>query len=66
MEPELTTFEQKLGQLVELCDRLRSDNRRLCEELAASREETRQVRQRIDGATTQLEKLLERIPDQMP
>jgi cell division protein ZapB len=66
METELTVFERKLGELVDLCHRLRVDNQRLRKELAASRDEASQFRERIDGATAQLEKLIERMPDQVP
>ncbi len=63
MEKEFDAFEQKLGQLLELCDRLRSDNQRLRQELASSLDEARRCRERIDGARTRLERLIEQTPD---
>lgn len=66
MDRELKAFEHKLGQLLELCRQLRSDNQRLRQELASSVEDARRCRERIDGARTQLEKLIEQIPDQTP
>ena len=66
METELSAFERKLVQLVDLCHRLRSDNKRLRQELASSQDEVRQFRERIEGARAQLEKLMDRIPDQIP
>jgi len=66
MEKELKAFEQKLGQLLELCSRLRSDNQRLREELASSLDEALRRREQIDGARVRLEKLIEQIPDQKP
>jgi cell division protein ZapB len=66
METELSAFERKLVQLVDLCRRLRSDNKRLRQELASSQDEVRQFRERIEGARAQIEKLMDRIPDQIP
>ena len=66
MEKELKAFEQKLGQLLELCSSLRSDNQRLREELASSLDEALRRREQIDGARVRLEKLIEQIPDQKP
>jgi cell division protein ZapB len=65
MDTELATFENKLLQLVEVCRRLRSDNQRLREELAESRNELRQFQERMEGARARLERLVEQIPDEM-
>ena len=64
MDTELGIFEKKLLRLVEVCQRLRSDNQRLRQELSESRNEVRQFQERIEGARARLEKLVEQIPDQ--
>jgi cell division protein ZapB len=66
MDTELSTFEKKLMQLVEVCHRLRSDNHRLRQELTESRNEVRKFQERLEGARARLEKLVEQIPDQTP
>ncbi len=66
MDTELGDFERKVLRLVELCQQLRSDNRRLRQELIESRNEVRRYQERIEGARTRLEKLVEQIPDQAP
>jgi cell division protein ZapB len=66
MERELHEFEQRLGQLLELCGRLRTENQRLREELASSLDEARRRREQIESARTRLEQLIEQIPDQSP
>ncbi len=66
MDTELGTFEKKLMQLVETCQRLRSDNQRLRQELTESQNEVRKFQERLEGARTRLEKLVEQIPDQTP
>lgn len=64
MEAELKAFEQKVSQLVELCHRLRSENLRLRQELATAGDESRELKNRIEGARTRLEQLVDQIPDQ--
>jgi cell division protein ZapB len=66
MDTELETFEKKLMQLVETCQRLRSDNQRLRQELTESQNEVRKFQERLEGARARLEKLVEQIPDQTP
>lgn len=66
MEEQLSTFERSLTHLVDLCRRLRSDNQRLQDALAASQDEARRLRERCERAGTQLEKLIERMPDHIP
>lgn len=64
MDTQLSAFEKKLQQLLEVCHRLRSDNARLRRELDESRSEVRQFQERIEGARARLEKLVEQMPDQ--
>jgi cell division protein ZapB len=66
MDTELDAFERKLLQLVEACHGLRAENRRLRDELAESRNELRQFQERLEGARSRLERLVEQLPDEMP
>jgi cell division protein ZapB len=57
MDADLKSLEQKLGQFVELCERLRADNQQLRQQLAAANE-------KIGSATSRLENLLHQIPEE--
>ena len=57
MDADLKSLEQKLGQFVELCERLRADNQQLRQQLASAIE-------KIGSATSRLENLLQQIPEE--
>lgn len=63
MEEELNSLEQKINQLAELCQHLRVDNQKLRQQLAAAIAENRTLHDKIGGARTRLEALLERVPE---
>jgi cell division protein ZapB len=63
MEEELDSLEQKINQLAELCQQLRADNQKLRQQLAASLAQSRALHEKIGGARTRLEALLERVPE---
>lgn len=63
MDAELKSLEQKLVQLVETCQRLRSDNNRLRQDLAASTSENRRLHEKITLAMSRLEEMLAQIPE---
>lgn len=62
MESELKSLEAKLGQFVELCQRLRADNQQLRQELATAVDQSRRLAEKINAATSRLETLLTHIP----
>jgi len=64
METELNSLEQKLGQVVELCHRLRTDNQELRQQLASALTENKQLAEKIDTAGERLESLLQRLPEE--
>lgn len=64
MEAELKSLEQKINQFVEVCQRLRADNQQLRQQLASALNESKQLRDKIDGATARLEHLLTQIPEE--
>ena len=63
MEAELKSLEGKISQCVELCQRLRLDNQQLRQQLASVVNQNRQLEEKIGGATSRLENLLNQIPE---
>jgi len=63
METELKTLEEKIGQFVALCRRLRTDNRQLRQQLASAISNNKQLNDKIGSAKNDLESLLAQIPE---
>jgi len=63
MEAELKSLEQKINQCVDLCQRLRVDNQQLRQQLASVLSQVHHLEEKIGGATTRLESLLNQIPE---
>jgi cell division protein ZapB len=63
MEADLKALEERIGQLVELTQRLRSDNRGLRQELAQAVNDNKRLGEKVDAAKARLEALLERLPE---
>jgi len=63
MDAELTALEEKIRQTIQLCQRLRDENRGLRQQLAALQGDKKQLADKIDGARTRLETLLKQIPE---
>ena len=63
MEAELTALEEKIRQAVQLCQRLRLENRDLRQQMVALENEKKQLTERIDGARNHLENVLKQIPE---
>ena len=64
MEADLKALEDKIGQLVELTQQLRSDNRGLRQQLAQAESDNKRLGEKVDAAKTRLEALLERLPEE--
>jgi cell division protein ZapB len=64
MDADLKSLEQKLGQFVELCQRLRADNQQLRQQLASAMSDNKQMSEKIGTATNRLESLLQQIPEE--
>ena len=62
VESELKSLEAKLGQFIELCQRLRADNLQLRQELASAVDQSKRLEEKINSATTRLETLLSQMP----
>ncbi len=62
MEAEFESLEAKVAQFVDLCERLRAENGELRRQLAAAQKDAKQLHEKIDGAKSRLEGLLNRLP----
>ena len=63
MDADLKALEEKIGQFVELAQRLRADNRSLRQQLAQALNENKRLGEKVDSAKQRLESLLERMPE---
>ena len=64
MDAQLKSLEGKINQFVALCQRLRSDNHQLRQQLAAAQSENKQLLEKVAAAKTRLETLLTQIPEE--
>jgi len=62
VEAEFNSLEAKVAQFVALCERLRTENQALRQELAAARTDAKRLNEKINGAKELLEGLLSRLP----
>ena len=62
METEFNSLEAKVAQFVTLCERLRSENHELRQQLAAAHGDAKRLHEKIDGAKARLEGLISRLP----
>ncbi len=62
MEAEFNSLEAKVEQFVELCERLRAENSELRQQLVAAQNDAKKLNEKIDGAKSKLEGLLNRLP----
>ncbi|HTM62193.1 MAG TPA: cell division protein ZapB [Burkholderiales bacterium] len=62
MEEEFNSLEAKVEQFVDLCERLRAENKALRQQLVAAQNDAKRLHEKIDGATSKLEGLLSRLP----
>jgi len=62
VEAEFESLEAKVAQFVDLCERLRAENGELRRQLAAAQKDAKQLHEKIDGAKSKLEGLLNRLP----
>ena len=62
VEAEFNSLEAKVEQFVALCERLRAENSELRQQLAAAQNDAKRLHEKIDGAKSRLEGLLNRLP----
>ena len=65
MESELKALEDKISQLIQLCQRLRAENAHLHQEMAGVQNENHLLTGKIGTAKNRLEHLLQQIPEEM-
>jgi cell division protein ZapB len=63
MDPELSTLEEKLTQLVQRLESLREENRELRQQLATRTDETARLGEKLGAAKSRIEALLKQIPE---
>ena len=64
MDADLSGFEQKIEQVVALCQALREDNRKLRERALELEQEKLALSEKIDTTCARLEALMSRLPEQ--
>lgn len=62
MEAEFNSLETKVAQFVALCERLRAENVVLRQQLASAQNDAKRLNDKINGARTRLEGLINRLP----
>jgi cell division protein ZapB len=66
MQTDLDSLENKLTQLLQLTQRLRTDNHQLRQELANALSNQRHCHDKIDTAAARLTQLLQHLPADTP
>jgi len=63
VETEFSSLENKVSQIVTLCERLRAENTELRQQLETAQSDAKRLTERIDGARERIEQLVLRLPD---
>ena len=63
MDAEFDTLDGKIDQFLQLCQRLKSENRELRQQLVSAQGDVKQLEGKVDGAKARLEALLRQIPE---
>ena len=63
MDAEFDTLDGKIDQFLQLCQRLKSENRELRLQLVSAQDDVKLLQGKADGAKTRLEALLRQIPE---
>ena len=63
MNAEFDMLDGKIDQFLQLCQRLKSENRELRLQLASAHNDVKRLEHKVDGAKTRLEALLRQIPE---
>lgn len=64
MENELRALEERIGQLAVLARRLRTENAELRQSLLMAQDETRALHAKVESASTRLQGVLDRLPEE--
>jgi len=63
MNAEFDTLDSKIDQFLQLCQRLKIENKELRLQLVSAQNDVKQLEGKVDGAKTRLEALLHQIPE---
>jgi cell division protein ZapB len=63
MDAEFDTLDSKIDQFLQLCQRLKSENKELRLQLVSAQNDVKLLQGKVDGAKTRLEALLRQIPE---
>jgi cell division protein ZapB len=63
MDAEFDSLDDKIDQFLQLCQRLKSENKELRLKLASAQSDVKRLEDKVDGAKTRLEALLNQIPE---
>jgi len=63
MNAEFDTLDGKIDQFLQLCQRLKSENKELRLQLVSARDDVKRLEGKVDSAKTRLETLLRQIPE---
>ena len=63
MESDLKALEEKVSQLLGLCQQMRTDNLELRQDLAQAQDEVRQLKENMAQAGERLEALIGSLPE---
>jgi len=63
MNAEFDTLDGKIDQFLQLCQRLNTENKELRLQLLSAQNDVKRLEDRVEGAKTRLEALLDQIPE---
>ncbi|MFH1044949.1 MAG: hypothetical protein V1796_07910 [Pseudomonadota bacterium] len=63
MDEEFDTLEGKIDQFLQLCQRLKSENKELRLQLMSAQGDLKRLNDKVESAKTRLEALLDQIPE---
>ncbi|MFA5914483.1 MAG: DUF904 domain-containing protein [Burkholderiales bacterium] len=63
MDAEFDTLDSKIDQFLQLCQRLKSENKELRLQLVSAQNDVKLLEGKVDGAKNRLEALLRQIPE---
>jgi cell division protein ZapB len=63
VEAEFNSLEARVEQFVGLCERLRAENITLRQQLAAAQNDAKRLNEKLEGARSKVEQMLQRLPE---
>lgn len=63
MNAEFDTLDGKIDHFLQLCQRLKNENKELSLQLVSAQSDVKRLEDKVDSAKTRLEALLRQIPE---